>query len=83
MQVSHYKKDEVTEACNQCDKQERGFRLEKERDYSLIQRHMDLEFYTEVVNRPLDWSEKKDKHGILLKTEKKIMAFSMISYLHQ
>ena len=32
---------------------------------------MDLEFYTELLNRPLDWSEKKDKHGIPLKTDKK------------
>ena len=70
-QVSHYKKDEVTEACNQRDKVERGFYLEMERDYSLIQRHMDLNFYTELVNRPIDWSEKKDKHGIPLKTDKK------------
>ena len=70
-QVAHFKKDEVTEACNQCDKKERGFHLEKERDYSQIHRHMDFEFYKELLNRPLDWSEKKDKHGIPLKNDKK------------
>ena len=61
----------MTNACNECDKNERGFHLEKERDYSQIKRHMDLEKYTELVNRPLDWSEKKDKHGIQLKGDKK------------
>ena len=25
---------------------------------------MDLEMYTELVNRPIDWSEKKTKHGV-------------------
>ena len=28
---------------------------------------MDLEFYNELVTRPSNWSEKKDKHGIPLK----------------
>ena len=35
---------------------------------------MDLEMYTELVNRPLDWSEKKTKHGIQLKGDRKRMA---------
>ena len=70
-QVSHFKKDEVTNACNEQDKIERGFHLERERDYSQIKRHMDLEMYTELVNRPLDWSEKKTKHGIQLKGDRK------------
>jgi len=62
--VKHYKKDELTEACVQCDKQERGMHLEKDRDYAQIQRHMDYDKYKELVNRPMDWSEKKEKHGI-------------------
>merc|ERR1712051_503045 len=66
-QVSHFKKDELTEACYQCDKKERGFHLENDRDYGLIKRNMDLEFYNELVTRPSNWSEKKDKHGISLK----------------
>ena len=70
-QVLHFKKDEVTNACNECDKNERGLFLEKERDYSQIKRHMDLEKYTELVNRPFDWSEKRDKHGIPLKRDRK------------
>ena len=32
---------------------------------------MDLEKYTELVNRPLDWSEKRDKLGIPLKSDRK------------
>jgi len=67
--VRHYKKDELTEACVQCDKNERGMKLEKERDYSQIQRHMDYDTYKELVNRPMDWSEKKEKHGIMPKKE--------------
>jgi len=67
--VKHYKKDELTEACVQCDKKERGMKLEKDRDYSQIKRNMDYKMYKELVNRPMDWSEKKEKHGIMPKND--------------
>jgi len=63
--VAHYKRDELTKACNDCDKEERGPLLEKERDYSQINRHWnESKFYWELVQRPVDWSASKEEHGI-------------------
>merc|ERR1712141_853916 len=54
-----------TKACNDCDKEERGPLLEKERDYSQINRHWnESKFYWELVQRPVDWSASKEEHGI-------------------
>jgi len=58
-QAAHYKRDELMKATQNYDKNERGIHLEKERDYSLINRHFDKEKYWEIRKRPTDWSYKR------------------------
>merc|ERR550539_45706 len=58
-QAARYKRDELMKATQNYDKNERGIHLEKERDYSLINRHFDKEKYWEIRKRPTDWSYKR------------------------
>jgi len=54
--------DKLLDSAREQDKRERGFQLERDRDYDSIVRHFnDEQMYRELASRPKDWSHSKEE----------------------